>query len=175
MCGIIVFGGRDPETNFLLEESAFQEGFSREACRSAWEKDGAAPLTKACLNNPKVRKSIGDGDDDYQHLVGLIQQANDIATCTLTECGFNGSFLTGKIVPIVRPKIITEEHLLDHRMLLAKASTHGQKFSVTGRAHLTLDDILIGSELALHEKEKTRLTAEKIDVYVTVQLKRMQI
>ena len=43
--GLIIFGGTDPETNLLVTESAFNQGFSRAACRHAWEKVGAAPLT----------------------------------------------------------------------------------------------------------------------------------
>ena len=45
MVGLIVFGGTDPETNLLISESAFDQGFSRAAYRHAWEKVGAAPLT----------------------------------------------------------------------------------------------------------------------------------
>jgi len=45
MVGLIVFGGTDPETNLLVAESAFDWGFSRAACRHAWEKVGAALLT----------------------------------------------------------------------------------------------------------------------------------
>ena len=44
---------------------------------------------------------------------------------------------------------------------MAKASTHGKKFSLTGGMHLTSDDILISSELALRQKDKARLTAKK--------------
>jgi hypothetical protein len=63
--GLIVFGGVDPETNIVVE-SAFEEGFSRDGCRRAWELVGVAPLTRSCLNDKKVRKSIGDGTTDYQ-------------------------------------------------------------------------------------------------------------
>lgn len=73
MVGLIVFGGTNPLTNFTLDraESAFQVGFSREACRVAWASVGAVPLTRACLKNPQVRKSIGDGgdDDEFEQLL----------------------------------------------------------------------------------------------------------
>ncbi len=91
MVGLIVFGGTDLETGFRLEESAFQAGFSREACRDAWAKVGAAPLTRACMDHPKVRKSIGDGDNEYQFLVSTIQEGNNLAIHTLTECGYDRS------------------------------------------------------------------------------------
>ena len=97
---MIVFGGVDPETNFELKESAFQEGVLREAWHSAWGKVGAALLTKACLNDKKVCKSIGSGDAEYDHLLTLIQEANDLATHTLTECGYNGSALKGKVLVV---------------------------------------------------------------------------
>jgi hypothetical protein len=46
----------DPERN-LVAKSAFEAGFSRDACINAWEKVGVAPLTMACLENKKVLKS----------------------------------------------------------------------------------------------------------------------
>lgn len=56
------------------------------------ESVGAVPLTRACLKNPQVRKSIGDGgdDDEFEQLLRMIQEANDLSTHTLTQAGFNG-------------------------------------------------------------------------------------
>ena len=54
-----------------------------------------------------------------------------------------------------------EELTQERRELLAKAITHGKKFSVTGGLHLTSDDIFISAEMSLREKEKIRLTTEK--------------
>ena len=71
--------------------------------------------------------------------------------------------MTGEILAIERPKIVTEENSLERRLLLAKATTHGKKFSATGGLHLTSDDVLIGSEYAIREKEKERLTKEKVN------------
>ena len=58
---------------------------------------------------------------------------------------------------------MTEENSLERHLLLAKATTHGKKFSATGCLHLTSDDVLIGSEYAIREKEKERLTKEKVN------------
>ncbi len=52
--GLIVYGGTDIETG-LIVQLAFDAGFSRDACRNAaWDKVGAAPLTRAALENKKV-------------------------------------------------------------------------------------------------------------------------
>lgn len=71
--------------------------------------------------------------------------------------------MKGEILAIERPKIVTEENSLERRLLLAKVTTHGKKFSATGCLHLTSDDVLIGSEYAIREKEKERLTKEKVN------------
>ena len=56
----------------MIVGSAFQRGFSRALNIKAWEKVGAVPLSRKCLSSPKVRRSIGNGDDDQQALVHLI-------------------------------------------------------------------------------------------------------
>ena len=66
--GLVVFGGSDPETE-LIVRSAFQEGFNHAQNIRAWEKVGAVPLSRKCLESKKVRRSIGDGDDEQQALV----------------------------------------------------------------------------------------------------------
>ncbi len=54
--GLVVFGGEDPETGCVVE-SAFQAGFAHTQNLRAWAKVGAVPLTRACLQNSKVRRS----------------------------------------------------------------------------------------------------------------------
>jgi len=44
---------------------------------------------------------------------------------------------------------------------LLRSSTHGKKFSATGGFHLTSDNVLIGAEYLVHEKEKESLSKEK--------------
>ena len=155
-----MFGGVDPETNVIVK-SAFDQGFSREGCKHAWEKVGAAPLTRACLNNKKVRKSFGDGSVDYQQLLLNVQDANDVATHALTAGGMNGNALKRTIIEIPTTQQITEEHSQERYEILAKANTHGKLFSATGGTHLTSDDVFIGAELSTREKEQKRLTVEK--------------
>ena len=158
--GLLVFGGVDPETNIVVQ-SAFEEGFSREGCKNAWSKVGAAPLTRSCLTDKKVRKSLGDGNVDFQQLLLNIQDANDVATHALTSGGYNGNALKRTIVEIPTLQQITEENSKDRYDILMKANTHGKLFSTLGGYHLTCDDIFIGTEMKTREMEKKRLTTEK--------------
>ena len=89
--GLLVFGGVDEDTKVELP-SAFEIGFSRKRCIDSWAKIGAAPLTRKCLNEPQVRKSI-DIDDDYAVLVNSVQEANDYSVYALTKAGYDGSAL----------------------------------------------------------------------------------
>jgi hypothetical protein len=161
MVCLIVYGGTDPETNFVVENSAFQAAFSREACRGAWEKVGAAPLTRKCLGDKLVRKSIGDGDDEYEQLITLIQEGNNLATDTLAGWGYDATGLKDVIEPISKQKLVTEEHSVERRMQLMNASTAGKKFTVMGGNHLTSDDIFIATEMSFRQKERERLTVLK--------------
>lgn len=158
--GLIVYGGVDPETN-LVVQSAFEAGFSRNACVHAWEKVGAAPPTRACLENKKVLKSLGDGNESYQALLLGIQMSNDIATHTLTSAGYKGSALMATINEYPKTNQITEEHDKDRLDLMARASTSGKMFSVNLSGHLTCDDVFLVTEKTVREREKKRLTIEK--------------
>ena len=42
-------------------------------------------VTKACLEDPKVHKTLGDGDDEEKY--NGIQSANDLAVWVLKEGG----------------------------------------------------------------------------------------
>ena len=44
--GLIVYGGTDMKMGLVMK-SAFYAGFLRDASRNAWDKVGAAPLTRA--------------------------------------------------------------------------------------------------------------------------------
>ena len=84
LVGLIVFGGTDEETGFEITKCAFLAGFSKEVCLSAREKVGTAPCTRRCLSDPKVSKSLGDGNDEHYN---LIQIANDRAVHALNKMG----------------------------------------------------------------------------------------
>jgi hypothetical protein len=139
--GLLVFGGVDPETNLEIP-SAFELGFSRERCLESWRKIGAAPLTRLCLDNPQVRKSI-DSDKEYALLVNSVQEANEYAVYSLTKAGYDGSQL--QAVVAVRPADARSMGPITQRMskerieLLARANTHGKKFFATGGSHVCSD------------------------------------
>lgn len=60
--GFLIFGGRDPESGCILENMS-NEGFIVEHCKHAWPKVGTAPLTMACIHDPKVWYNYGDNKD----------------------------------------------------------------------------------------------------------------
>ena len=141
---LLVFGGEDPDTKLVLP-SAFDKGFGRNECLSAWAKVGAAPLTRKCLKDPKVSRAIGECDDEYGVLLRSIQEANEYAVYALVEGGYNGTALQAllKAVPEAHTMTgITERHSKERIQLLAKANTHGKKFYATGGSHVCLDDFL---------------------------------
>ena len=61
----------------------------------SWEKVGAAPLTRDCLCDTKVRHELG-ADEDDDPLAGQIrklQEQNDHCVAGLNSFGCRGSFL----------------------------------------------------------------------------------
>ena len=102
-------------------------------CLISWIKIGAAPLTRACLQDPQVRKSM-DSDKDFALLVNSVQEVNDYAVYALTEGGYDGLALQGLIA--IKPADnrmgpITERMSREQIELLAHANTHGKKFFAT--------------------------------------------
>ena len=64
----------------------------------------AAPLTRACLKDPKVARAIGDGDEEYGLLLRSIQEANEYTVYTLMEGWYKGSAMQALL------KAIPEAH-----------------------------------------------------------------
>ena len=171
LVGFIVFGGLDPETNELLEESAFEVGFSRMQCRKAWEKIGAAPLTRACLNDPKVRRELGDSQDNTNHLMLEIQEANNVSTYALDRLGFDASYLTAKINEATEDNApVTVANTKERVEALARAKTHGQKFKATGGGHVTSDDFFKSIELAEKAREVDALVRKKEECLLAIEI-----
>ena len=89
--GLLVFGGKDLQTNVDGYEDAFAIAFSPEKNKAAWAAVGAAPLTMACLYSDKVRH---DKEDDPNHIVyKKIQDSNHTACVLLSTRGFLGNKL----------------------------------------------------------------------------------
>jgi hypothetical protein len=158
--GLVVFGGMDPETG-LIVRSAFQEGFSEEQNISAWMKVGAIPLSRKCLQSRKVRRSIGDGDDEQKDVALLVQEHNTIACSALCLAGYNGFAMKMTIKPDKSTKVITVPHTQERIELLSEAKTHGQIFAATGGDHLTSNDIFKGLTLKNRKKLRVKLLKEK--------------
>ena len=166
--GLLVFGGIDPDTGLELP-LAFKLGFSPQRCLDSWAKIGAAPLTRKCLHDPQVRRSI-DLDKDYALLVNLVQEANKYAIYSLTEAGFDGTKLQALVA--VRPADdrmrgpITERLSKEWIELLACVNTHGKNFFATSGSHVCSDDFfkaqaLLAREDELAKKEKLKKTLQQ--------------
>ncbi len=166
--GLLVFGGVDPETDLGILSAFAELGFSRERCLESWRKIGAVPLTRLCLDDPQVRKSI-DFDKEYALLVNSVQEANEYAVYSLTEAGYDGSQL--QAVVAVRPADARSTGPITQRMskecieLLARANTHGKKFFATGGSHVCSDDFfkaqsLLARDDELAEKEALKKTLQ---------------
>ena len=158
--GLVVFGGEDPQTG-LIVESAFQKGFDHAHNINAWEKVGAVPLSRKCITSPKVRRSIGDGDNEQQLVVNLITENNIIACNALTLEGYNGDMMRVMLNPIECTKVITAPHTQDRIELLSNAKTHGSIFAATGGKHLTANDIFKGIALKQRKVLREKLAKEK--------------
>ncbi len=93
---------------------------------------GAAPLTRACLSDPNVSKTLGNRDNLFDKYLLCIQSAKDLAMHASMEGGYNGLLLKTKIVyqrenerpmkPQSQEKIVT----------LAQVSLYGAMFLATG-------------------------------------------
>ena len=121
----------------------------------------SGPLSRKCLQSPKVRCSIGDGDNDQQALVGLIVERNVIACNVLSLEGYNGDVMKITLKPVVRPSVLTVPHSQERIELLSQAKTHGNIFAATGGVHLTANDIFKGIVLKQRKVERGKLAKEK--------------
>ncbi len=97
------------------------------------------------VKDKKVRKSLGDGNEDYQALIESIMDANNLAVFTLNENGYIGTPFEGKVEMRERTKLVTKAHTLERQLFLLKASTAGKKF-IAAASHLTAIDVFVGTE-----------------------------
>jgi hypothetical protein len=141
MVGLVVFGGTDPISGVVVPCSAFDVAFSKERNCAVWEKCGAAPLTRACLqNNSQVRREMGDDEDATNMAMVHIQESNNVSTHFLLCNGYNGNAFKDTIKKVSR-KSVTVRHSSERIEKIQRATTHGNLFHATGGGHLTDDDI----------------------------------
>ncbi len=159
--GLVIFSGEDPETG-LIVGSAFQRGFSHAHNIKAWEKVGAVPLSRKCLQSPTVRRSISDGNDEQQALVHLIVEHNIIACNALLLLGYNGDAMRITLKPVEHTNIVTTPHSKERIELLSKAKKHIHIFAATGGIHLTTNDIFKGIVLKQRKLTREKLAKEKV-------------
>ena len=132
MVGLVVFGGTDPISGVVVLCSAFDMGFSKERNCAVWEKCGAAPLTRACLqNNSQVRREIGDDDDAANTAMTRIQESNNVSTHFLSRNGFDGNVFKDNVKKVGR-KSVTVRHSTERIEKIQQATTHGNLFHATG-------------------------------------------
>ena len=113
----------------------FLKGFSTLHNIKAWEKVGAVPFSRKCLQSPKVRRSIGDGNNEQQALVDLIVEHNVIACNALTLEGYNGDVMKITLKPVEYSSVFTVPHSQERIELLSQAKSHGNIFAATGGVH----------------------------------------
>ena len=108
-------------------------------------------VTKACLEDPKVHKTLGDGDDEEKY--NAIQLGNDLAVWALKEGGYNADSMIGTLKRSKAPDPLTRPQSMERVRMLANATTHGNKHLITGGAHLMNNDMFLAA--ASREKEFT--------------------
>jgi hypothetical protein len=161
MVGLVVFGGTDPISGVVVPCSAFNVAFSKERNCAVWEKCGAAPLTRACLqNNSQVRREMGDGEDATNTAMVHIQESNNVSTHFLLCNGYNGNAFKETIKKVSR-KSVTVRHSAERIEKIQKATTHGNLFHATGGGHLTDDDIFLAAQKKVVETEIKELQKRK--------------
>ena len=161
MVGLLVFGGTDPVSQFVVSESAFEFGFSREKNLNAWSKCGAAPLTRCCLeNHSQVRREMGDDNDATNKMMQDIQTANDISTHFLTAHGYNGEAFKATVNKVKKVGV-TAKHSMERINMIAKATNHGSMWQAMGASHYTTDDVFLGVAKQNNDRRKKELMKKK--------------
>ena len=163
LVGLFVFGGEDPVSKLVLteKECAFEVAFNTEANLRAWQKIGAAPCTRLCLSDRKVRRQLGDAKDSMNELMASIQEANTSAVALLTRRGYYGDFLAATVNPLIKRKAITVPHSKERLLAMDAAKTHGEKFHATGGGHLTSDCFFKSLEVPEWKRQIAALKDDK--------------
>ena len=169
-----MFGGKYPVTDRDVHRNAFEDAFGLESSMNAWAKVGAAPCTRACLNDKQVRRELNEStsEDKTTYLMLKFNEINELSTYNLTAASYNGSLLKVRCNKIPANRTMTVPHSKERIALLAVASTHGAKFNATMSQHITGDDMFCAAEVAvwdnqikvLEEKKAGTLKRAKIEL-----------
>ncbi|KAL7551137.1 hypothetical protein ACHAWF_014337 [Thalassiosira exigua] len=81
--GLVVFGSTDPETG-LLPKAHSRSPLQKKPARGHEQSAGKAPLTRKRFEDKKVRRELGDAEDDVNTAMAALQEANDSSTQLLT-------------------------------------------------------------------------------------------
>ena len=128
-------------------------------------------MSRACLTDSKVNRELVDGDVDTNTSMMEVQDANDLAVYTWTGAGYCGDILKAKIKETTTKEPITERNSQARIEILAKAITHGTKFTATGGFYINSDYMFKSLEISIREKEisdmekdkRTRVEKEKFE------------
>jgi len=138
LVGLFVFGGEDLVSKLVLtkKECAFEVAFHKDAWLRAWEKISAAPLTRLCLSNKKVRRKLGNAKDSINNLMASTQEVSASAVALLSRCVYFGDFLAATVNPLKKRKAIAISHSKERLLAMDAARTHGETFHRERASHL---------------------------------------
>ena len=164
MCGLVIFGGQDGESGLQITKNAFEEAFSRRRCRRAWEVVGACPITMACLSDPKVRRQLGDREDETADLMRDLQHANDLAVHKLNHFAYEGSAFAAELEEIPEDDgPVTVRHSAARVNVLASRTTISGKFAATGGHFLNSNDIFKSMEVEARKETVKELLKQRAE------------
>ncbi len=125
---------------------------------------GAVPPTHDCLKDSKVCGELGDFNNNDKTQIAMLEMlmANIMACDLLIVKGFQCHFLKAesKKKKVVAQNLVTVPNSMEWIESLAKASTHGAVFAVTGGDHFMSNDMFIAAELPA-KKAKIAQVKEK--------------
>ena len=161
--GLFVFGGTDPLSQCVYE-NAFETSFSKENCLKSWKAVGAAPLTRACLQNKKVRHDFAkcDEEDPLASYLRSVQNQNMLAVQGLNAMGYNAEPLRATLDETVfSAEKLTFRYPAEKIAMIAACKSSGEKFRVTGGEHFNSDDNIKAMELTLRKNQSEQLKKDK--------------
>ena len=165
---LLVFGREETPSQVKLQD-AFNDAFKIMNVRRSWIKCGAVPLTRQCLNSPKVRHELAvdrqgnvdqTSDPETKRLLS-IEQANAMACDYLNGFGFDGNQLRIKAPRKRKAASLTVPFSKERIEILSKAKTAGQHFHATGGAMLNSTDFFKSKALIQRREEIKSMEAQK--------------